>query len=168
MAVFQPFCLVSLKGQKGFHEKLVKRFNEAPVLFQPVQRPCQRGWRMPLGPDMLDAVQILRTAGRKPVDHAETRRRSRKRYMVLRPRASPGRMLVWPSGTPLSIPTDQSFSENLPLCKPKSPCRNRTNNDRGDMGSARLTGLCLAPSTISRIAFGYRSSPVRSPLAFVS
>ena len=74
MSVLQPFCIVSLEGHKGFHKKRVKRFDEAPVLFQPVQRPCQRGRRMPLGRDMLDAVQILRTAGRKPVDHAEPRR----------------------------------------------------------------------------------------------
>ena len=92
MTVLQPSCLVSLEDHKGFHKKWVQRFDEAPVLFQPVQRPCQRGRRMPLGPDMLDAVQILRLAGRKPVDHAEMRCRSIIRCRVLDPRGSPGRV----------------------------------------------------------------------------
>ena len=73
MAVLQPFRLVSFEDKKGFHEKRVKRFDETPVLFQPVQRPGQRGRRVALGPDMLDAVQILRLARGKLVDHAETR-----------------------------------------------------------------------------------------------
>ena len=54
MAVLQPFCLVSLEDQKGFHEKRIQRFDEVPILFQPVERPCERRRGMALGPDMLD------------------------------------------------------------------------------------------------------------------
>ena len=35
------------------------------------------------------------------------------------------------------VPTDQSFSENLPLCKPKSRCQNSANKGWGETGTNR-------------------------------